>query len=609
MLFHWQIESTRIRLVIQSVMWYIFPDSRGNRVETIRRSWRIAALWLAGAAALAFLGCGSGTEAVRHPSTVVGDTVLSSLQRDAALRHYIDGATYELKGEFAQAALEYQEALRYDRNHAIYYALAKCYSALNKPALAIEAAREAIRLAPQKPEYHRLLGDISAAAFDLDAAATEYEQVIALDSSSIDAWYNLARVLQARKPLQALEVYDQITARFGPQWDVLLQVAELSNKLGKYDRAAAALKDMTDMDPGNKELKRTLAQTYLRGGMNDEALSVFNELHELDPDDMEIRADIAGIWLVKKEYDRAAKSFEKILDQDSVSLDVKIRIGELYFNQMGKDSTLIPITQSIFERIKDAYPKDWRPYWYLGGVANAEKDDSLAVRSFRKVTELAGWNADGWVFLAFVYLTKNDFTHSAKILENALKVVPDDFRVNFFLGVSYSRLGRNQDAALVLEHARSINPHDVDAIAQLALVYDTMKKKEESDSLYEEALRLDPKNHLVLNNYGYSLAERGIQLQRALTMAQEALKAEPDNASYLDTMGWIYYQLGKFSQAETYVEKALSKGEVSSVVHEHLGDIYFRLDKPERALEQWNEALRLDHDNPSLREKIQRKSL
>jgi tetratricopeptide (TPR) repeat protein len=195
------------------------------------------------------------------------------------------------------------------------------------------------------------------------------------------------------------------------------------------------------------------------------------------------------------------------------------------------------------------------------------------------------------------------------ILEAAVKAVPEDFRVNFFLGIAYSRLGRNPDAARVLEKARQISPRDTEAIAQLALVYDSMKKNDESDSLYEEALRINPNFALVLNNYAYSLSERGIQLERALKMAHRALDAAPDNASYLDTMGWIYYQLGKYRDAETYVKKAIAKGEVSAVVHEHMGDIYFRLNDTERALEHWNEALKLDEHNTILREKISRRSL
>ncbi|RPH35790.1 tetratricopeptide repeat protein, partial [bacterium] len=229
--------------------------------------------------------------------------------------------------------------------------------------------------------------------------------------------------------------------------------------------------------------------------------------------------------------------------------------------------------------------------------------------NFRKVTELASWNADAWVYLSSVFLDKNNFTEVSHVLEAAVKVVPDDFRVNFLLGVSYNRLGQNEQAARVLEHARQLNSKDVDAISQLAVVYEALKRFDETDSLYEEALRLDPANHLVLNNYSYSLAERDIQLDRARDMAEKAVAAKPDNASYLDTMGWIYFRLGEYKEAAEYVRRAIEKGEVSAVVYEHLGDIYYKMDNKTGALEQWNIALQLDENNRELRDKILRGSL
>jgi tetratricopeptide (TPR) repeat protein len=570
----------------------------------------IGASVLAGAMLAIMTGCGSGEKAAGIPSRA-GEIqpAVTDAQRDAALRHFVDGSVYEIKGEYAQAALEYQEALRYEKNHAMYFALAKCYGALNKPALAIEASREAVRLAPEKIDYHRLLAELSAAAFDLDGATTQYEEVIARDSSALDAWYGLARVSQIKKPLKALEVYEQITARFGPEWNVLLQTADLCNKLGKFDRAVDALRQMIAMDPANKELRRTMAQTCVRAEMYDEALQAYSELSELAPDNLEYRAEAAGILLVKKEYVRAAEQFDSILKQDTVAIEVKVRIGELYFSQSEKDSTLLPVTGAIFEKIRKAHPEDWHAYWFLGGIASMKKDDSGAVRNFRRVTELASWNADGWVFLTSVYLAKNDFARSLPILESAVKAVPEDFRVRFFLGVAYNRLGRNEDAARSLEKARLINPKDVEAVGQLAIVYEAMKKLDESDSLYEEALRLEPNNHLILNNYGYSLAERNIQLDRALAMATKAVEAQPDNASYLDTLGWIYFQLARYRDAEAYVKKAAGKGEASAVVFEHLGDIYFKLNDTDRAVEQWNAALKLDATNAELKGKISRKSL
>jgi tetratricopeptide (TPR) repeat protein len=404
-------------------------------------------------------------------------------------------------------------------------------------------------------------------------------------------------------------LYKRITEHFGPQWDVLLQVADLYNKSGHFEEAADALKQMSAIDPGNKELKHTLAQTYVRANRLSDALATEKELMEDEPANLGYRIEVGGILLAQKEYDRAALLFDPILNSDSVAADAQTRVAELYFGQLGKDSTLLPLAQSVIERVRDAHPADWRPYWFLGGVGSMKKDDSLAARNFRKVTELAGWNADGWVFLSSIYVSKNRFAEALPILEAAIKVVPDDFRVNFLLGVAYNRSGRNQEAALTLEKARQINPRDIDAIGQLALVYEQLKQQDEADSLYEEALRLDPHNYLILNNYSYSLAERDVQLERALEMAKTAVDAEPGLASYLDTIGWVYYRLGRYEQAENYVKKAVTSGEASAVVFEHLGDIYYKLNKPSEALEQWNAALKLDQNNAVLREKINRGSL
>jgi Tfp pilus assembly protein PilF len=154
-----------------------------------------------------------------------------------------------------------------------------------------------------------------------------------------------------------------------------------------------------------------------------------------------------------------------------------------------------------------------------------------------------------------------------------------------------------------------VNAKDINALIQLALVYDGMKKYEECDRLYEEGLKIDPENPTLLNNYGYSLAERNIQIDRALVMAKKAVEAQPENPSFLDTIGWVYFRLGDYKKAELYVKQALEKGEASAVVHEHLGDIYYKLQDIERAMDEWKIALKMDENNVALREKIARGSL
>jgi Tfp pilus assembly protein PilF len=133
-----------------------------------------------------------------------------------------------------------------------------------------------------------------------------------------------------------------------------------------------------------------------------------------------------------------------------------------------------------------------------------------------------------------------------------------------------------------------------------------LHRYQESDSLYEEGLKLDPKSALLLNNYGYSLAERGLQLRRALEMSKQAVSAEPDNSAYLDTYGWIFYQLENYNDAAGYIEKSVATGKASSVVHEHLGDVYLKLGRKKQAVELWKKALEMDPKNEAVKEKILR---
>ncbi|HEX9006440.1 MAG TPA: tetratricopeptide repeat protein [Bacteroidota bacterium] len=578
-------------------------------VELKHHSWFF--LWVAAAlsaAPLLITGC-SSLPGTAEKSLSPAEKKFQEGQHEMALQHFIDGSVFELRGDNARAVIEYQEALGFEKNHTVYFALSRAYGALGKNLPAIEAGREAVRLKPDNIEYRRNLAVVYLSAMMPDSALAAYEEIVRIDSTGIESWFNLARLYQVRSPAKALATYYRITERFGPEWDVLTQIAELCSKMGKFDSAAAALRQMSDIDPTNHELRHTLGQTYARAGKYDSALAVFNGLRESDSTSLDLKAEIAGVLLLRREYAAANREFEPILAGDTVNVDTKLRIGEMYFNQIEKDSTAVPYARAVFERIRKRAPADWRPYWFLGALGSLQKDDSVAARNFRKVTELASWNADAWVSLSAVFLTKNNFEETARILESALKAVPDDFRVNFFLGVAYSRLSRNADAIRVLEHARSLNPKDVDAMAQLALTYESMHQYNESDSLYEGALRLDPANHLVLNNYSYSLAERNMELDRALEMSRKAVEAQPDNGSYLDTIGWIYYQLGRYADAMKYVKQAIAKGEANAVVYEHLGDIYFKMNNREGALEQWKLALELDSGNSALRDKISRGSL
>lgn len=233
------------------------------------------------------------------------------------------------------------------------------------------------------------------------------------------------------------------------------------------------------------------------------------------------------------------------------------------------------------------------------------REDSIALVNFLRVTELKPENAEAWSYVGSIELDLNKTREAITALRRADSLKPNTFRTLFLLGAAYSRAQENSQAAEILEKALSIDSTNVDAWGLLGLVYDSLHDTIKSDKAYEHALRIDPHNHLVLNNYSYSLAERGVSLERALEMAHEAVAAQPDNTSYLDTLGWVYYKLGNYEEARKYISRAIEKGDASPTVIAHMGDVFLRLNDHAKAVEFWKKALALDPNNQSLKEKLE----
>ena len=547
----------------------------------------------------------------KRPEALTNPAVerMKEANREQALKHFVDGALYDSKGDYAKAVLEYQDALLYDPNPSIYYALSKDYSLLGKHALAAQAGQQAVALDSANMTYRENLAGVYINAFQPDLAAKEYESMIRIDSNYTSAWYNLARIEQARRPLKAIEIYEHLLDKEGDTWELLLHAGDLYTALGRFKEAAERYRRMLVIDPSNRALQRQLAETYVRAGNVDEAIRILEEMMERDDSDVEVTATLADAYLEKHDFAKALSLYEGLLKKEKDNPQIKIRVGIAYFGRVQADSTFLPKAKQIFQEAAKDLPSDWRPFWYLGALADMERQDSVAFDNFQRVTQLDGGGIEAWWFVGTHYFDRNEHEKVIDLMEKAGKLFPSDYRVYLLLGLSYSRLQRNEEAVENLWQSLKLNPNDINTLSSLALTLDGMKKYEQSDSLYEQALKLDPNSDIILNNYSYSLSERGLQLDRALEMATRAVKADSTSPSYLDTIGWVHFKLGNYSAAERYVRKAIDQGEASAVVHEHLGDVYFKLGEKEKAVDWWKKALEKDPDNEGLKDKIERGSL
>jgi tetratricopeptide (TPR) repeat protein len=451
---------------------------------------------------LAVYGCSTQKEIAKESKSGAEMTELSygdSSKR--AMDHFISGSIAEIKSDYASAISYYLEALKLDPKAGIYYALAKNYFNSNKLSQALECSKKSIALDSTKSVYYELLADIYTNARQLDSAATVLSKMISMDSSNVDAYYRLARINETNRPANAISIYQKITNIVGPDWNVLMHIAELQANLGNFKDAAASIKKILTIDPGNAGLKKFLAEYYQRAKMYDEALKVIDDVLISNPDDLDAHDRKAQIYLAENKWDTASSEYSYILKQPNVPLDLKIKLGATYFEQSFKDSTLMPIAKKFFDTInKDT--ANWQVKMYLGAIALNEKNDSAAIDNFKAATELASWNVEAWVRLGGLYFDNRKYEDAVKVLREAISSFPDDFRVNLILGLSLAQLGRNDEARGNLKKAVELNPKDLTALSAYGYTLSQLKENEGAVIYLKMALSITPDDVNLLGTLG-----------------------------------------------------------------------------------------------------------
>lgn len=183
---------------------------------------------------------------------------------------------------------------------------------------------------------------------------------------------------------------------------------------------------------------------------------------------------------------------------------------------------------------------------------------------------------------------------------SAPSALSDDFSNYIFISTLYNRAKRGREAVEAANLA--FNATDAPERKQIARL--TLASAQESsgdfaaaEATLREILRQTPGNPIALNNLGYYLLERNQKMDEALKLIEQAVKIDPTNPSYLDSLGWAYYKLGRYAEAEKYLKNAARRsGGDSATIFEHLGDVYHKQNKTELARSAWQKALNLASD-------------
>ncbi len=182
---------------------------------------------------------------------------------------------------------------------------------------------------------------------------------------------------------------------------------------------------------------------------------------------------------------------------------------------------------------------------------------------------------------------------------------PRDTEIVARLVLLYAEQKRNTDAVRLLDSTRAAVAGDAESLYSLTSLYSDLDQQQESLDLLQQIVALDPGHAGACNDLGFEWADHGKNLAQAESLIRKAVLAEPDNAAFLDSLGWVLYKRGRFDEAKKYLDQAVGPSAFPDpVVLDHLGDTLYRLNKPDDAKQVWQRSLQGIGDQDTVRDDL-----
>tara|TARA_B100001093_G_scaffold519606_1_gene609422 strand:+ start:1544 stop:3172 length:1629 start_codon:yes stop_codon:yes gene_type:complete len=191
------------------------------------------------------------------------------------------------------------------------------------------------------------------------------------------------------------------------------------------------------------------------------------------------------------------------------------------------------------------------------------------------------------------------------------KIEKSNFKILFDIANFYKNSKKYEKAVEYYSEIISILNEDLEIKSELLYrrgsSYERLKDYKKSDEDFINSLNIDPDNAYVLNYLAYSWLERNIKIDQAMEMLKKAYLINNDDPYIIDSIGWAYYLIDNYTEAEKYLKRAVELMPDDPIVNDHYGDILWKLDRKLQARYFWRNVLRFDDSEEKLKKKVNNK--
>lgn len=547
-------------------------------------------------------------------------------------------AAYEKDNRLSDAIKAYESILRLNPHDIeILYNLTALQLLTGNHEQAYASYQSLLQAGMGEPEFRLQIGQLFLKKPTLAYAETIFQDFLAAYPTRQEPYLGMAAIAILRQDTTAaLGLYRQALQQNPHFEDAEAELRMLLEKQQNWPLASEIYRDLVQQDPSNLDNRLKLAQFYFfskdtakageefgRAAQDhpDEerailahaefakmvqdtlaAVSIYHQALAQNPEFFTVRRLLRDLFGAAHRYDDAIALYQPLTGIDSTTVGASIEIANL---TLLKGDTLQAL--QMVQKLTEKQGNDWRVPTTLARYNFILKNHQQAALHLDKSLMIRQDLPGVWVLRGINYMRMDSLQLALDNFIQALAKYPDDPEMNYYTGFLYNQQRKFSKALPFLRAAVKADSQNVQTMLTLASTYDELRQFDQSEALYERIMAIDSSTPLILNNFAYHLSVRDsdrARLDKALELVTRALAADPDNAAYLDTMGWIYYKMQEFDLAKTYIEKSLTISP-SAEVFEHLGDIYLQKNEPAKARAAWKEALKLDQNNQRILMKIQ----
>ena len=563
-----------------------------------------------------FVSCKSGQKALADSKVdkKKGQPTASKLSKEdqaKVTRLFFDAEKAKVIEDWDNALKNYTDVLTVDSYNAdAHFQLAQIYMNLKKPAQAETEAVNAVKLDLGNKWYLETLASVYMSEGKVKEATETFKALVDRFPGNPDYYLNLGFLYKRTNQFEnALKVYDQFQKNFGVDESVIEEKKDLYLKLNRFNDAVNEVHKLVDAFPGETQYMLMEADLYRANKVKDKASDLYNRVLAIEPDNARALLALAELGVQNGNPKQSLEDLKKIFANPKVDIDTKVKIlyPYLQFWEIKKDHKQDAF--DLAEILTQTHPEQAKAWAIKGDLYYLDNQNDKALPAYLKSLEITKDVFQVWQQVMLIYNSNKDWANLEKTCKDAIDVFPNQAFIYLFKGGAELQTKEYEKAVKSFSKGEKMSADNDKLRAQflsnMGDAYHSLNKNTESDSAYDRALKLDPENAFVLNNYSYYLSERKVNLEKAKEMSAYSNKLEPDNTSFLDTYAWILFQLNDFTAAKDWQDKAIKAGgDKSGTILEHYGDILFKLGKKDDAVGYWKKAKDLGTDSSTLDRKI-----